>query len=215
MAVRSPCRTPGLTSGSPDRLGEGSMTPYTLLERLLAERGLHSHAEFVREYRKAAQALGDRGAGPGPSRAQLHRWLSGRIAGLPQPHHRHVLAAMFPGYGVSQLLTPGPGAGSGSHGGPAALLPAAGAAAAPPGALSAPGLQLYPDRPSFLAAHPPERLLRGVDRVRAAGVALDLLCQALPVTALTAVARSGTSVECLLLDPDGAWSARRSVELGH
>src|SRR4051794_12288727 len=147
---------PGVNVRASAHRGGGSM-PRTLLGRLLTERGLHSHAEFVREYRKAAQALGDRGAGPGPSRAQLHRWVSGRIAGLPQPHHRHVLAAMFPGYGVRQLLAPGAGSG---HGGPAALLPAAGAAAAPPGALVAPGLQLYPDRPSFVTAHPPERLLR-------------------------------------------------------
>jgi hypothetical protein len=142
----------------------------------------------------------------------LHRWLSGRIAGLPQPHHRHVLDAMFPGYGVRQLLeapVPGP------DGGPAARLPGGVPPAPAHVALAAPGLQLYPDRPTYLAAHPAERLLRGVRRVRGAGVALDLLFEALPATALTAAVRSGASVECLLLDPDGAWSVRRSVELGH
>ena len=193
--------------------------PRTLLGRLLAERGLHSHAEFVREYRRAAQALGDHGAGPGPSRAQLHRWLSGHIAGLPQPHHRHVLDAMFPGYGVRQLLAvpvPAPGTpGSPAARPPGARADASGPRAAAPGAVAAPGMRLYPDRPGFLAAHPPDQLLRGVRRVRAAGVALDLLCGALPAAALTAAVRSGTSVECLLLDPDGAWSARRSLELGH
>src|SRR3954447_3307617 len=191
-----------------------SMSTATLLGRLLAELGLTSHADFLREYRRAALAVGAAGAGPGPSRAQWHRWLTGRIEGLPQPHHRRVLEAMFPGRSARQLLTvPAPAAP------PSALplLPGTAWGDPPAGSRRPPGprVTVFPDRGALLAAHPVESLVAGVGRVRAAGVALDLLCRGLSLEGLTSAIRAGAVVEGLLLDPRGAWSRRRSSELGH
>jgi hypothetical protein len=192
-----------------------SMSTATLLGRLLAELGLTSHADFVREYRRAALAVGSAGAGPGPSRAQWHRWLTGRIEGVPQPHHRRVLEAMFPGRSARELLTGTTAATPAPAGAPA--LRGVARPALPAGSARLLGIHVtvFPDRGALLAAHPVESLLAGAERVRAAGVALDLLCRSLPLEGLTSAVRAGAVVECLLLDPGGRWSRRRSCELGH
>jgi hypothetical protein len=43
-------------------------------------------------------------AGTCPSRAQLHRWLTGALRSLPYPDHCRVLEEMFPGWTAEQLF---------------------------------------------------------------------------------------------------------------
>jgi len=79
--------------------------PPARLKLLLRERHWQKYATFCREYDKAARSVDPELIGP-PSRAQLHRWLSGDLKGLPYPDHCQVLETMFPGWLVQQLLEP-------------------------------------------------------------------------------------------------------------
>jgi len=81
------------------------VNPPARLKLLLRERHWQKYATFCREYDKAARAVDHDLMGP-PSRAQLHRWLSGELKGLPYPDHCQVLETMFPGWSVQQLLEP-------------------------------------------------------------------------------------------------------------
>lgn len=76
-----------------------------LLRLLMTERHWQSHARFCREYDRAARSVDPSLEGTAPGRAQLHRWLSGRLKGLPYPSHCLVLEAMFPGWTVQQLFS--------------------------------------------------------------------------------------------------------------
>ena len=76
------------------------------LKALLQQRHWQSHATFCAEYDKAASVIDRSLAGSYPSRAQLHRWLSGTVHGLPFPHHCRVLEAMFPDWTIEQLFRP-------------------------------------------------------------------------------------------------------------
>ena len=76
------------------------------LKVLLEQRHWQSHARFCAEYDKAAKVIDPELAGSSPSRAQLHRWLSGNVQKLPFPHHCRVLEAMFPEWTIEQLFQP-------------------------------------------------------------------------------------------------------------
>src|ERR1019366_4878751 len=76
------------------------------LKVLLRQRHWQSHATFCTEYDKAASVIDPGLAGSYPSRAQLHRWLSGTVQGMPLPHHCRVLEAMFPDWTIGQLFQP-------------------------------------------------------------------------------------------------------------
>jgi len=76
------------------------------LKVLLQQRHWQSHTTFCAEYAKAASAIDPTLAGSYPSRAQLHRWMSGTVRNLPFPHHCRVLEAMFPDWTVEQLFQP-------------------------------------------------------------------------------------------------------------
>lgn len=76
------------------------------LKTLLGQRHWQTYRTFCREYDKAAQTIDASLVGSYPSRAQLHRWQSGNLKGLPYPHHCRVLEAMFPGVTVSQMFSP-------------------------------------------------------------------------------------------------------------
>ncbi len=76
------------------------------LKVLLQQRHWQSHATFCAQYDKAARVIDPRLAGSYPSRAQLHRWLSGNVQNLPFPDHCRVLEAMFPDWTVAQLFQP-------------------------------------------------------------------------------------------------------------
>ncbi|SEG94726.1 hypothetical protein SAMN04489712_15022 [Thermomonospora echinospora] len=80
------------------------MTHPVRLKVLLRERHWQTHRTFLAEYDKAARKVDPSLVGKGPSRAQLHRWTSGEVKGLPYPDHCRVLEKMFPGWTAEQLF---------------------------------------------------------------------------------------------------------------
>lgn len=80
--------------------------PPTLLKALLTEKHWQTHRTFCTEYDKAAKNVDPGLVGSAPSRAQLHRWLSGELIKLPYADHCRVLEQMFPGWSAKQLFEP-------------------------------------------------------------------------------------------------------------
>jgi hypothetical protein len=78
--------------------------PPLRLRMLLREKHWQTHRTFRAEYDKAAKSIDPKLVGTGPSRAQLHRWLSGELKGLPYPDHCRVLEKMLPGWTAQQLF---------------------------------------------------------------------------------------------------------------
>ncbi len=76
------------------------------LKVLLGQRHWRDYGTFCAEYSKAAARCDPGRAGYPPSRAQLHRWLTGALAGLPQAAHCRVLEEMLPGWTAEQLFSP-------------------------------------------------------------------------------------------------------------
>jgi hypothetical protein len=76
------------------------------LKLLLQERHWQTYGTFRREYDRAANSVDPELSGGAPSRAQLYRWLSGDMKGLPYPYHCRVLEKMFPGWSAAQLFEP-------------------------------------------------------------------------------------------------------------
>jgi hypothetical protein len=74
------------------------------LRLLLHQRHWQSHRTFSAEYDKAARSIDPRLVGTAPSRAQLHRWLSGELKGLPYGDHCRILEKMFPGWSAQHLF---------------------------------------------------------------------------------------------------------------
>ncbi|WP_344266270.1 hypothetical protein [Actinomadura napierensis] len=74
------------------------------MKLLLLERHWQTHRTFASEYDKAARKVDTALVGKGPSRAQLHRWTSGELKGLPYSDHCRVLEKMFPGWTAEQLF---------------------------------------------------------------------------------------------------------------
>jgi hypothetical protein len=77
-----------------------------MLKVLLRERHWQNYSTFCAEYDKAATRIDSKLAGSYPSRAQLHRWLSGALRSLPYADHCRVLEEMFPGWTSDQLFQP-------------------------------------------------------------------------------------------------------------
>jgi hypothetical protein len=80
-----------------------------MLKILLREKHWQNYATFCAEYDKAARRIDPDLAGRYPSRAQLHRWLTGAMRGLPYADHCRVLEEMFPGWAAEQLFRPSTG----------------------------------------------------------------------------------------------------------
>ncbi len=80
-----------------------------LLRSLLEARHWQTYRTFCAEYDKAARKIAPELVKTWPSRAQLHRWLSGALKGLPYSDHCRVLEAMFPEYTAMELFSPGDG----------------------------------------------------------------------------------------------------------
>jgi hypothetical protein len=78
----------------------------TRLKSLLQQRHWQTYRTFCAEYDRAAKTIDSVLVGSWPSRAQLHRWLSGDLKGLPYPDHCRILETMFPGYTAAQLFEP-------------------------------------------------------------------------------------------------------------
>ena len=79
-----------------------------LLKVLLRQRHWQHYGTFRAEYDKAARLVDPNLVGTWPSRAQLHRWLSGSLKGLPYPDHCRVLEQLFPNYSAQVLFGPCP-----------------------------------------------------------------------------------------------------------
>ncbi|SCF13577.1 hypothetical protein GA0070607_5970 [Micromonospora coriariae] len=76
------------------------------LKVLLQQRHWQTYRTFCQEYDRAAGTIDRALVGRWPSRAQLHRWLSGSVKRMPYPDHCRVLEAMFPGWTAEQLFEP-------------------------------------------------------------------------------------------------------------
>lgn len=76
------------------------------LKYLLQQRHWQTHRTFCAEYDAVAATIDQDLIRTWPSRAQLHRWLSGELKGLPYPHHCRILEKMFPGWSAAQLFAP-------------------------------------------------------------------------------------------------------------
>jgi hypothetical protein len=74
------------------------------LKDVLRARRWQTYRTFCREYDRAAKDFDSSLVGSWPSRAQLHRWLSGDLKGLPYPDHCQVLERMFPDWTAEQLF---------------------------------------------------------------------------------------------------------------
>nr|WP_208758774.1 MULTISPECIES: DUF5919 domain-containing protein [Microbispora] len=173
-----------------------------MLKSLLRQRHWQTYSTFCREYDKAAKKVDPTLAGKGPSRAQLHRWLSGELKGLPYADHCRVLEAMFPGLTAHQLFS---------------AETAAAAVAAVPAPRSTQDNTPAPDpcedarfadvtavfssRSAFGAAYPPASLLDGAKEINACGLSLNVICQSYPDHQLTRLLEGGTRIRCLFLDP--------------
>jgi hypothetical protein len=83
-----------------------------LLKVLLRHNHWQPYTTFCAQYDKAARQIDSDLAGTFPSRAQLHRWLTGSVRSLPYPGHCRVLEEMFPGWTAEQLFAPCPPNGS-------------------------------------------------------------------------------------------------------
>jgi hypothetical protein len=185
----------------------------TLLAVLLEDRGLARYGTFAAAYRKAARSLDPRPGDDAPSRAQFHRWTTGGLRGLPYTDHCRVLEHMLSGYSAAELLRACPDrpargtAGSEEGPGPAS-------AATPEAPLvGLAGVEaVFASRSEFVASVRTQALLDGAQAVRAAGLSLNMICQQLPDHFLVRVLTSGTRLQCLFLDPDGAAVAVRERE---
>ena len=78
--------------------------PPVRLKVLLREKHWQTYRTFCTQYDRAARTVDPELVGGWPSRAQLHRWLSGEVKGLPYPDHCRVLEKMFPGWTAEQLF---------------------------------------------------------------------------------------------------------------
>ena len=76
------------------------------LKHLLQQRHWQTYRTFCTEYEKAAKEVDPSLVKSWPSRAQLHRWLSGELKGLPYPDHCRVLEKMFSGWTATELFDP-------------------------------------------------------------------------------------------------------------
>ena len=190
-----------------------------VLKVLLQQRHLHTHSAFRREYDRVAAEIAPDLKGSGPSKAQFYRWISGELIGLPYVDHCRILESMFNGWKVDQLFQvddgtieyiPEPRQQAASKTAPRPIpvtMPAA------PGVADL--VAVFPSRSEFMHDMPPRQLFDGAQRIRMVGLSLNLLCQQYPDASLAALLKSGTTIECLFLDPTGTAIKLREQEEGH
>jgi hypothetical protein len=190
-----------------------------VLKMLLQQRHLQTHSAFRREYDKVAAEIDPRLKGGWPSKAQFYRWLSGNLVGIPYTDHCRILEAMFSDWKVDQLFQMQDGAMEVMPEPPAQV---SGKAAPRPIPVTVPVgprvadlVAVFPSRSEFTHDMPPHRLFDGAQRIRAAGLSLNLLCQQYSDRGLLQLLESGGTVECLFLDPAGESIRRREREELH
>jgi hypothetical protein len=181
---------------------------------------MHRYGIFRAEYDKAASKLDRDLVGTAPSRAQLHRWVSGGLKRLPYTDHCRVLEAMFPEWTADQLFAPCPADVLAQDGRPpittsndqsdSQLQPTG----RTPGTF-ADVSAVFPTRGEFTYAMPPHTLFDEAKDIRAAGLSLNLVCQQYPDQRLHLLIDSGATLHCLFLDPDGEAIQAREREEGY
>ncbi|WP_157249010.1 DUF5919 domain-containing protein [Nonomuraea typhae] len=179
-----------------------------LLKTLLKQRHWQTYSTFCKEYDKAAKQVDTSLRGGYPSRAQLHRWLTGELKGLPYSDHCRVLEAMFPGRTARELF---------SVNGADVPAPRTDPAAGPePDSSSPPNLAdvtaVFSSRSAFSSAYPASELFDNAKEISAAGLSLNVLCQSYPDHQLKRLLESGTRIRCLFLDPKGTAIRAREDE---
>jgi Domain of unknown function (DUF5919) len=193
------------------------MAEPVLLKVLLRQRHLQGHTAFKKEYDKIAATVDKDLIGSYPGKAQFYRWLNGELIGLPYAHHCRILEEMFPGWTAEQLFQPYNGAGIDVPDPTTFLRPSEHQSPHPPTATNtrADLVTVFTSRSDFIQDMPPRQLFDGAQRIRMAGLSLNLLCQQYPDRALLAMLEAGTTIDCLFLDPDGENIGRRNREEGH
>lgn len=197
-----------------------------LLNVLVQQRQLVRYGMFRAAYENAAKKVDRALVGTAPSRAQLHRWISGGLKRLPHTDHCRVLQRMFPGWTVDQLFAPCPDGllladPARPPDGPASPPEPAPAHVAPLDAPVTPDPPLsdvaavFTTRAEFTCAMPPQAMFDDAQEIRAAGLSLNLLCQQYPDQRLRRLVQSGARLECLFLDPDGEAIRAREREEGY
>jgi hypothetical protein len=181
---------------------------------------MHRYGIFRAAYDKAARKVDPDLVGTAPSRAQLHRWVSGGLKRLPYTDHCRVLEAMFPEWTADQLFAPCPPgipnqepgvSGAASTDRSAGHLHATSRTSDAFADVSA----VFPTRGEFSYAMPPHSLFDEATDIRAAGLSLNLLCQQYPDQRLYQLIENGTRLHCLFLDPDGEAIKAREREEGY
>ncbi|MBB5776779.1 DUF5919 domain-containing protein [Nonomuraea jabiensis] len=183
-----------------------------LLKTLLTQRHWQTYSTFCKEYDKAAKKVDPSLQGGWPSRAQLHRWLTGELKGLPYSGHCRVLEAMFPGKSARELFStnavevptprtqPEPARSAG---------PDVAACAMPQ---MADVTAVFSSRSAFSSAYPPSTMFDSAKEINAAGLSLNIICQSYPDHQLRRLLDSGTRIRCLFLDPKGQAIHAREAE---
>jgi Domain of unknown function (DUF5919) len=189
------------------------------LKVLLQQRHLQGHRAFCREYDKVATELDKSLERTWPSKAQFYRWLSGELVGLPYADHCRILENMFPGWTAARLFDAYDGS---IEFVPNPPNPQDGRRASRPLPITAPVAQgvadvvaVYPTRSEFMHDMLPGRLFNEAQRIRVVGLSLNMLCQQYPDRNLLELLESGTTVECLFLDPEGVHIRQREQEESH
>src|SRR5215471_17135819 len=152
----------------------------TVLAALLEDRGLHRYGSFSAAYHKAAGALDKQLTHSVPSRAQFHRWLTGELRRLPYTDHCRVLEHMLAGYSAEQLFAPCP---DGAF--PAPARGKRDTTVSTPALRTVPAgmagvVAVFASRTEFMVKLDPISLFASTQRVRAAGLSLNLICQQVP-----------------------------------
>jgi hypothetical protein len=187
--------------------------------RTLLRQKHWKYSTFCTEFDKAAKSIDPGLTGTWPSRAQFQRWLAGDLRGMPYPDACRVLEAMFPGWTVAQLFAPA----SDEQHSLVARLPIAvdGQETADPPRLDVDKLiadrfsdvsAVYATRSEFVSNMPVHTIFDPAGQIRACGLSLNLICQQYAGQKLIQLAESGTTIQCLFLDPAGAAIAAREHE---
>ncbi|MEV4112428.1 DUF5919 domain-containing protein [Nonomuraea sp. NPDC049695] len=186
-----------------------------LLKTLLKQRHWQTYSTFCKEYDKAAKKVDPSLQGGWPSRAQLHRWLTGELKGLPYSDHCRVLEAMFPGRSAHELFS-----ANGVEVRAPRTEPEPAKTAGPlPEVCAVPQLAdvcaVFSSRAAFSSAYPASTLFDRAKEINAAGLSLNVICQSYPDHQLKRLLETGTRIRCLFLDPQGKAIRDREAEEGY
>ncbi|MFI7222893.1 DUF5919 domain-containing protein [Nonomuraea angiospora] len=183
-----------------------------LLKSLLTQRHWQTYSTFCKEYDKAAKKVDPSLQGGWPSRAQLHRWLTGELKGLPYSGHCRVLEAMFPGKSARELFSTNAVEAPTPRTEPEPARSAGPEVAACVMPQMADVTAVFSSRSAFSSAYPPSTMFDSAKEINAAGLSLNILCQSYPDHQLRRLLDSGTRIRCLFLDPKGQAIRAREAE---